>query len=53
MNTELRERLMQKNNVTELKQKPDKVRIAELEQENAELMDAVLELAEIIVGGDE
>ena len=52
MNTELRERLMQKNNVSELKAKPDKVRIAELEAENEALTLAVLELADII-GGEE
>lgn len=57
MNAELRERLMQKNNITELKAKPDRQRIAELEQENAELRTqldeqamALVELADIVVG---
>ena len=49
---DLRERLKKANKVTETKKKADKERIAQLEQENAELMDAVIELASII-GGDE
>lgn len=49
---DIRERLKEANNVTETKKDADKIRIAQLEQENAELMDAVIELASII-GGDE
>jgi hypothetical protein len=48
---DIREKLKRANNVTEEKKKADKERIAELEQENAELMDAVIELADIIAGG--
>ena len=54
-----REKLMQLNKVNSLKGKPDKVRIAELEKENADLKqqvseqaDALIELAEIIVEGE-
>ena len=47
------EQLAKKNKVTEIKGKADKERIKELEQENADLMDAVIELAEIIAGGEE
>lgn len=43
-----REKLMQKNNVEKLKGKTDKQRIAELEQDNADLTDAIMELASII-----
>ena len=50
---DIREKLKKANGVTVDKKKADKERIAELEQENAELMDAVIELAEIIAGGDE
>ena len=49
----IKERLKEANNITETKKDADKIRIAQLEQENAELMDAVIELAEIIAGGDE
>ena len=49
---DIREKLKKANGVTEDKKKADKERIAELEQENAELMDAVIELAEIIAGGE-
>ena len=48
----IRERLKKANKVDEMKKKADKERIAELEQENAELMDAVIELADIIAGGE-
>ena len=49
---DIREKLKKANNV-EIDKKPnDKQRIAELEQENAELMDAVIELADIIAGGE-
>ena len=49
---DIRERLKEANHITETKKDADKIRIAQLEQENAELMDAVIELASII-GGDE
>ena len=48
----IRERLKKANKVDEMKKKADKERIAELERENAELMDAVIELADIIAGGE-
>lgn len=48
----LRERLKEANHIGETKKDADKIRIAQLEQENAELMDAVIELASII-GGEE
>ena len=55
----IRERLKNANKVTETKKKADKERIAELEQENADLriqvaeaQDALIELAEIIGGGE-
>lgn len=42
---------LKKANGVEIDKKPnDKERIAELEQENADLMDAVIELASIIGG---
>ena len=49
---DIRERLKEANKVDETKKKADKERIAELEQENAELLMAVVELADIIAGGD-
>ena len=45
------EKLKKANGVTEDKKPKDKERIEQLEVENAELMDAVIELASII-GGD-
>ncbi len=50
---DIRERLKRANKVDETKKKADKERIAELEAENKDLMDAVIELADIIAGGDE
>ena len=49
---DIRERLKEANKVDETKKKADKERIAELEAENKDLMDAIVELASII-GGDE
>jgi hypothetical protein len=49
---DIRERLKEANKVEEMRKKADKERIAELEQENAELLMAVVELADIIVGGE-
>lgn len=53
----IRERLKKANKVTETKKKADKERIAELEQENADLRTqldeqamALVELADIVVG---
>ena len=48
----IRERLKRANKVDKMKKKADKERIAELEQENKDLMDAVIELADIIAGGE-
>ncbi len=49
---DIREKLKRANNV-EIDKKPnDKERIAQLEAENEELMDAVIELAGIIAGGE-
>lgn len=48
----IKERLKRANKVDEMKKKADKERIAELEQENKDLMDAVIELADIIAGGE-
>jgi len=49
-----REALRIKNGIKaeDMKRKSDKERIKELEQENKDLMDAVIELAEIIAGGE-
>ena len=54
---DIRERLKRANKVDETKKKADKERIAELEQENAELRTqldeqamALVELADIVVG---
>ena len=49
---DIRERLKRANKVDETKKKADKERIAELEAENKDLMDAVIELADIIAGGE-
>jgi len=53
----IRERLKKANKVDEMKKKADKERIAELEQENADLRTqldeqamALVELADIVVG---
>lgn len=53
----IRERLKRANKVDEMKKKADKVRIAELEAENADLRTqldeqamALVELADIVVG---
>ena len=50
---DIRERLKEANKVKEMRKKADKERIAELEAENKDLMDAVIELADIIAGGGE
>ena len=50
---DIKERLKKANKVTETKKKADKERIAELEAENKDLMDAIVELADIIAGGGE
>jgi hypothetical protein len=46
----IKERIKEANKVDEIRKKSDKDRIQELEQENAELIDAVIELADIIAG---
>jgi hypothetical protein len=50
--SDIREKLKKANNVTEDKKPNDKQRIAELEQENEQLTECILELAEIIGGGE-
>ena len=47
---DIKEKLKQVNGVTEDKKPSDKERIAELEQENTDIMDALVELASIVVG---
>ena len=49
---DIRERLKEANKVEEMRKKADKERIAELEAENKDLMDAVIELAEIVGGAE-
>lgn len=49
---DIREKLKRANNVTEDKKPNDKERIAQLEAENEELLMAVVELADIIAGGE-
>ena len=49
---DIREKLKRANKADETKKKADKERIAELEQENSELLMAVVELADIIAGGE-
>jgi hypothetical protein len=49
---DIRERLKEANKVEEMRKKADKERIAELEAENEELLMAVVELADIIAGGE-
>lgn len=50
--SDIKEKLRIANKVDETKKKADKERIAELEQENEELTACILELAEIIGGGE-
>ncbi len=50
---DIREKLKKANKVEETTKKADKIRIAELEAENKDLMDAVIELAGIVAGGEE
>ena len=49
---DIRERLKEANKVEEMRKKADKERIAELEAENEQLTACILELAEIIGGGE-
>lgn len=49
---DIREKLKKANGVTEDKKPNDKERIAQLEAENEELLMAVVELADIIAGGE-
>ena len=46
--SDIKEKLRIANKVEKIKDKPAQERIKELEQENADLMDAVIELASII-----
>ena len=48
----IKEKLKRANNVTVDKKPNDKERIAQLEQENEELTQCILELADIIGGGE-
>ena len=49
---DIKEKLKKANGVTEDKKPNDKERIAQLEAENEELLMAVVELADIIAGGE-
>ena len=49
---DVKEKLKRANGVTEDKKPNDKERIAQLEAENEELLMAVVELADIIAGGE-
>ena len=49
---DIRERLKEANNVTETKKPNDKERIAQLEAENEQLIACILELADIVGGGE-
>ena len=49
---DIKEKLKRANGVTEDKKPNDKERIAQLEAENEELLMAVVELADIIAGGE-
>ena len=50
--TDIKEKLRIANKVEAVKKPSDRERLAELEAENAMLTDALLELAEIIGGGE-
>ena len=49
---DIRERLKEANNVTETKKPNDKERIAQLEADNEQLIACILELADIVGGGE-
>ena len=49
---DIREKLKRANGVTEDKKPNDKERIAQLEAENEELIECILELADIVGGGE-
>lgn len=49
---DIKEKLKRANGVEVDKKPNDKERIAQLEAENSDLMDAVIELADIIAGGE-
>ena len=49
---DIRERLKEANNVTETKKPYDKERIAQLEADNEQLIACILELADIVGGGE-
>ena len=48
----IKEKLKEANNITETKKPNDKERIAQLEADNEALTECILELAEIIGGGE-
>ena len=48
----IKEKLKEANHIEETKKPNDKERIAQLEQENEQLTACILELAEIIGGGE-
>lgn len=49
---DIKEKLAKANNVENIKKPSDKERIAELEAENEELVACILELADIVGGGE-
>ena len=49
---DIRERLKEANNITETKKPNDKERIAQLEADNEQLIACILELADIVGGGE-
>ncbi len=48
----IKEKLKEANNITETKKPNDKERIAQLEADNEALTECILELAEIVGGGE-
>ena len=49
---DIKERLRIANKVEAVKKPSDRERLAELEAENKDLMDALVEIAEIVAGGE-
>ena len=50
--TDIKEKLRIANKVEAVKKPSDRERLAELEAENKDLMDALVEIAEIVAGGE-
>lgn len=48
----IKEKLKEANNITETKKPNDKERIAQLEADNEQLIACILELADIVGGGE-